>query len=50
MWLDNIHNGIRRFYLFSLNPDRPPNRFYLSPPLSALGLERMRLVCRFVGI
>ena len=49
-WLDTIIYGTRRFDLFGLGTDSPPNRLYLSPPLSALGLEGTRLVCRYVGI
>eukprot|EP00966_Prymnesium_polylepis_P301212 6960078-Prymnesium_polylepis.1 len=31
-------------------PVKAPNRSTCPPPLSALGLERMRVVCRFDGI
>ena len=40
-WLDYMRTGTRRFYLFGLITVRSPNRLYLSPPLSALGLERV---------
>ena len=47
MWLDYLLSGTRRFYLFSLNPARPPYRLYLSSPLSPpWDLRECRLVCR----
>ena len=36
-WLDPIHTGTRRFYLFSLDAARPPDRLYLSLPNLRLG-------------